>query len=95
MKKLIVLLLVAGVISLGFTSNLFAQSAVNDTIKTEVAEQAKNLETLAEKEKLIKTLSPLGELESHNVIINLKRENTLIGLYGIKKNFIRNDYNTL
>ncbi len=32
-------------------------------------------------------LSFLGELESHNVIIRLKNENTLIGLYGIKKNF--------
>lgn len=40
-----------------------------------------------EKDKLTKTLSPLGELESHNVIINLKRENTLQGIYGIKKNF--------
>jgi hypothetical protein len=40
-----------------------------------------------EKEELIKTLSPLGELESHNVIIHLKRENTLVGIYGIKKNF--------
>ena len=40
-----------------------------------------------EKDKLTKTLSPLGELESHNVIINLKRENTLIGLYGIKKKY--------
>lgn len=43
--------------------------------------------TELEKDKLSKTLSPLGELESHNVIINLKRENTLIGLYGIKKKF--------
>lgn len=39
------------------------------------------------KDKLIKTLSPLGELESHNVIISLKRENTLIGLYGIKRKY--------
>jgi len=40
-----------------------------------------------EKGKLTKTLSPLGELESHNVIIYLKKENELIGLYGIKKKF--------
>ncbi len=40
-----------------------------------------------EKNKLTKTLSPLGELESHNVMIHLKRENTLVGLYGLKKNF--------
>ncbi|MEQ9230899.1 MAG: hypothetical protein RIF46_09445, partial [Cyclobacteriaceae bacterium] len=43
--------------------------------------------TELEKDKLSKKLSPLGELESHNIIINLKRENTLIGLYGIKKKF--------
>lgn len=40
-----------------------------------------------EKDKLTKSLSPLGELESHNVIINLKRENTLVGIYGIKKKY--------
>ncbi|MNU60173.1 hypothetical protein D3C71_493560 [compost metagenome] len=40
-----------------------------------------------EKSKLTKTLSPLGELESHNVIIHLKKENELIGLYGMKKKF--------
>ncbi len=38
-----------------------------------------------EKDKLTKTLSPLGGLESHNVLIHLKRANTLIGLYGIKR----------
>lgn len=40
-----------------------------------------------EKEVLTKTLSPLGELESHNVIIHLKKENELVGLYGMKKRF--------
>lgn len=40
-----------------------------------------------EKDKLTRTLSPLGELESHNVIIRLKKENTLSGLYGSKKPF--------
>lgn len=39
------------------------------------------------KNKLTKRLSPLGELESHNLIIHLKRENELIGLYGIRHNF--------
>ena len=39
------------------------------------------------KDKLTKTLSPLGELESHNVIIHLKKENELVGLYGMKKKF--------
>ena len=32
-------------------------------------------------------LSPLGELDSHNVQLVLKREVELIGLYGIKKDF--------
>ncbi|MEN8188102.1 MAG: hypothetical protein ABFR05_13330 [Bacteroidota bacterium] len=40
-----------------------------------------------EKNELTKTLSPLGELESHNVIIHLKKENELVGLYGMKKRF--------
>ncbi|MEZ5013591.1 MAG: hypothetical protein R2794_04805 [Chitinophagales bacterium] len=40
-----------------------------------------------EKDKLTRTLSPLGALESHNVVIHLKKENALIGLYGIKKKF--------
>ncbi|SOE23802.1 hypothetical protein SAMN06298216_4184 [Spirosomataceae bacterium TFI 002] len=40
-----------------------------------------------EKDPLTKTLSPLGELESHNTIIHLKNENELVGLYGMKKKF--------
>ena len=40
-----------------------------------------------EKNQLTKTLSPLGEIESHNVIIHLKKENELVGLYGMKKKF--------
>ncbi|WP_299221419.1 hypothetical protein [uncultured Aquimarina sp.] len=32
-------------------------------------------------------LSPLGELESHNMVINVKKENSIIGLYGIKRKF--------
>jgi hypothetical protein len=32
-------------------------------------------------------LSILGELESHNVVIRLKEENTLYGLYGIKRKY--------
>lgn len=42
---------------------------------------------LLEKAELTKTLSPLGEIESHNVIIHLKKENELVGLYGMKKKF--------
>ncbi|GAA3522585.1 hypothetical protein GCM10022393_41470 [Aquimarina addita] len=32
-------------------------------------------------------LSFLGTLESHNLIIHLKKENTLIGLYGLKRKY--------
>lgn len=42
---------------------------------------------LDEKDVLTKRLSPLGELESHNLIIHLNKENELIGLYGIRKKF--------
>lgn len=37
--------------------------------------------------KKTRKLSFLGELESHNVIIRLKTEHTLIGLYGIKRKY--------
>ena len=37
--------------------------------------------------KETRKLSFLGELESHNIIIRLKEESTLTGLYGIKKEF--------
>lgn len=40
-----------------------------------------------EKNKLTKTLSPVAELESHNVIIHFKKKNELVGIYGIKKEF--------
>ena len=38
-------------------------------------------------DKETRKLSFLGELESHNIIIRLKEENTLIGLYGVKRKF--------
>ncbi|MEQ8472296.1 MAG: hypothetical protein RIC35_13980 [Marinoscillum sp.] len=40
-----------------------------------------------EKAPQTKTLSPLGGLESHNVVLYLKSEHELIGLYGLKKRF--------
>lgn len=40
-----------------------------------------------EKDKLNHKLSPLGELESHNVIIHLNSDNELRGLYGSRKKF--------
>jgi hypothetical protein len=43
--------------------------------------------SLNKDDKLTRTLSPLGESESHNVIIHLKETNELKGIYGIKKKF--------
>ncbi|SEL52017.1 hypothetical protein SAMN04487910_2706 [Aquimarina amphilecti] len=40
-----------------------------------------------ELDKVTRKLSFLGELESHNIVIRLKEENTLIGLYGIKRTY--------
>lgn len=37
--------------------------------------------------KETRKLSFLGELESHNIVIRLKEENTLVGLYGIKRKY--------
>ena len=34
-----------------------------------------------------RSLSALGSLEGHNVVIRLKKENTLVGLYGIERPF--------
>lgn len=44
---------------------------------------SKDIET----NKEIRKLSFLGELEGHNIIIRLKKENELIGLYGIKRKY--------
>lgn len=38
-------------------------------------------------DNLTKKLSTFGELESHNVILKLKKEYSLLGLYGIRKKF--------
>lgn len=40
-----------------------------------------------DKAGLTQTLSPLGEFESHNVIIHLRKVNELIGVYGMRKKF--------
>ena len=40
-----------------------------------------------EKDVNVVTLSPFSELESHNVVIHLKKTGTLSGFYGIKKSF--------
>jgi hypothetical protein len=55
-----------------------------------------NIETIAfvalsikdlEQNNRTRKLSFFGDLEGHNVLITLKKENSLIGLYGIKKNY--------
>jgi small nuclear ribonucleoprotein (snRNP)-like protein len=62
-------------------------------IMTESIIDIENIESIELSSKDIETnketrkLSFLGELESHNVIIRLKEEETLIGLYGISKKF--------
>lgn len=38
-------------------------------------------------DKETRKLSFLGELESHNIVLHLKQENTLFGLYGIKRKY--------
>lgn len=40
-----------------------------------------------EADRTTRRLSFLGALESHNIVIRLKKENTLTGLYGIKRTF--------
>ena len=62
-------------------------------IMNETTITIKNIDSIEVTSKGIKfnketrKLSFLGELESHNVVIHLKEENILIGLYGIKRKF--------
>ena len=62
-------------------------------IMNETTIDIRNIESIevtskdVELNKETRKLSILGELESHNIIIKLKEENTLIGLYGIKRKF--------
>lgn len=55
------------------------------TIKLENIEEVAPFKGPVEKDGDTVQLSPLGELEACNVVIHLKEENTLYGLYGIKK----------
>lgn len=62
-------------------------------IMTETTIDLKNIESVElsskdiEFNKETRKLSPLGALESHNVVIRLKEENTFTGLYGIKRKY--------
>lgn len=40
-----------------------------------------------QQDKQIRKLSPLGDLESHNILIHLKNEGSLKGFYGMEKTF--------
>jgi len=54
---------------------------INDIDSVEVS--SKDIELDEETRKL----SFLGDLESHNIIIHLKKENELVGLYGIRRKY--------
>ncbi|RFN58390.1 hypothetical protein [Marixanthomonas ophiurae] len=62
-------------------------------IMTETTIDLKNIDSVTLSSKDIETnketrkLSVLGALESHNVIIRLKEENMLIGLYGVQRKY--------
>lgn len=59
------------------------EATINFTNIESIEISSKDIELTKETRKL----SFLGELESHNIIIQLKEENTLTGLYGIKRKF--------
>lgn len=62
-------------------------------IMNETSIEIDNIESIVlstkdiEPNKETRRLSILGELEGHNIIIRLKKENTLFGLYGIKRKY--------
>ena len=62
---------------------IMTESSINLENIDSVELSTKEIETNKETRKL----SFLGELESHNVVIRLKGEETLIGLYGIRRKF--------
>ncbi len=61
---------------------------LNETdIDLESIESVEAFSQSIKKEDSIVKLSPLGELENHNLLIKLKEENFICGLYGIKKKY--------
>ena len=91
----------SGIQIFGFLKSMFKRpiSIENDRlnlrygIMTETTISLKDIDTVEisskdiELNKETRKLSFLGELESHNIIIRLKNENKLIGLYGIKRKY--------
>lgn len=86
---------------LGFLKSLLYRpiNLTNDTlylkygILAETTISTKNIESIShftkdlEKDSEIKKLSPLGGLESHNLLIQLKEPEQFFGLYGTKKEY--------
>lgn len=91
----------SGIQIFGFLKSMFKRpiSIVNDRlylrygIMTETIIDLKDIESIEISSKDIelnkenRKLSFLGELESHNIIIRLKEENELAGLYGTRKKY--------
>jgi hypothetical protein len=91
----------SGIQLLGFLKSMFKRPISIESeqlflrygIMSEATIDLKNIESIEISSKDIelnedtRKLSFLGELESHNVVIHLKEENTLIGLYGKKRTF--------
>ncbi|CAM1351375.1 conserved membrane protein of unknown function [Tenacibaculum insulae] len=91
----------SGIQIFGFLKSMYKRPILIDSnklylrygIMTETIVDLKDIDVIEISSKDIeinnetRKLSFLGELESHNVIIRLKRKNTLIGLYGIKREF--------
>lgn len=91
----------SGIQLLGFLKSIFKRPIlIKDDkvylrygIMNETTIDIKNIDSIEisskdiELNKKTRKLSFLGELESHNVIIRLNKENVLIGLYGIKRKY--------
>lgn len=91
----------SGIQIFGFVKSMFKRpiSIVNNKlilrygIMNETIIDIRSIDSIAislkdiELNKDTRKLSFLGELESHNIIIRLKEENTLTGLYGIKRKY--------
>lgn len=91
----------SGIQIFGFLKSMFKRpiSIENDRlylrygIMTETTIDLKDIDSIEISSKDIdlnnetKKLSFLGELESHNIIIRLKNENELVGLYGTRKKY--------
>jgi hypothetical protein len=60
-----------------------AQELIRRELVVKIPLSSKDIEPTTETRRL----SILGELESHNLVIRLKEENTLYGLYGIKRKY--------